>query len=149
MVLPSDVTKVFVSSKYKLACDENGWYATGRSKFSDIWQELLPHIVHPVQIFASHTNRMACPFKCQCAFQKKRKYGDSNQLSNICHEQRPSVSIIIIKLMLLRLLGNHPTQILGLPTAHMTLLNKFTIRMMLSRQDLSTSKLLENAVSLE
>jgi hypothetical protein len=44
MVLPSDVTKALVYSKYKSACEENEWEAVGRSKFYDVWSELLPHI---------------------------------------------------------------------------------------------------------
>ena len=44
MVLPSDVSKVFVYSKYKEACTHNHWSALGRSLFYQIWQELLPFI---------------------------------------------------------------------------------------------------------
>ena len=44
MVLPSDVSKVFVYSKYKEACTHNHWSAVGRSLFYQIWQELLPFI---------------------------------------------------------------------------------------------------------
>ena len=40
-VLPSDVTKAL---KYKSACEKNEWEAVGRSKFYDLWSELLPHI---------------------------------------------------------------------------------------------------------
>ena len=44
VALPSDLTKVFVYGKYKAACDENGWLTAGRSKFYEVWQDLLPHI---------------------------------------------------------------------------------------------------------
>ena len=44
MVLPSDITKVFVYTKYREACSANGWEAAGRSKFFSVWQESLPHI---------------------------------------------------------------------------------------------------------
>ena len=44
MVRPSDVTKALVYSKYKSACAESEREAVGRSKFYDLWSELLPHI---------------------------------------------------------------------------------------------------------
>lgn len=44
MVLPSDITKVFVYSKYRQACDANNWTLVRRTKFYDVWQHLLPHI---------------------------------------------------------------------------------------------------------
>ena len=43
-VLPSDVTKALVYSKYKSASEKNEWEAVERSKFYDLWSELLPHI---------------------------------------------------------------------------------------------------------
>ena len=37
VVLSSDVTNVFVYSKYRAACNKNGWVPAGRSKFYTIW----------------------------------------------------------------------------------------------------------------
>ena len=45
MILPSDITKIFVYSKYKQACKSSNRSAVGRSKFYDIWQHQLPHIL--------------------------------------------------------------------------------------------------------
>ena len=44
MVLPTDVTKAVVYSKYKQACEANDWIAFGCSGFYELWQQLLPHI---------------------------------------------------------------------------------------------------------
>ena len=44
MVLPSDITKTHVFTKYRDACSSNGWTAVGRTKFYDVWQNILPHI---------------------------------------------------------------------------------------------------------
>ena len=44
MILPADITKVFVYSKYKQACVEKGSTPVGRSKFYEVWEESLPHI---------------------------------------------------------------------------------------------------------
>ena len=41
MVLPTDVTKVVVYSKYK---HESGFQCASKSKFYQLWQEVLPHI---------------------------------------------------------------------------------------------------------
>ena len=44
MVLPSDITKAHVFTKYRDTCSSNGWSAVGRTKFYDVWQNILPHI---------------------------------------------------------------------------------------------------------
>ena len=44
MLLPSDITKVFVYNKYKEACIASGFRHAGKSKFYQVWQEVLPHI---------------------------------------------------------------------------------------------------------
>ena len=44
MVLPSDITKAHVFTKYRDAYSSNGWTAVGRTKFYDVWQNILPHI---------------------------------------------------------------------------------------------------------
>ena len=44
MILPSDITKNFVYSKYKQVCESSDRSFVGNSKFYDIWQHQLPHI---------------------------------------------------------------------------------------------------------
>ena len=44
MVLPTDITKLVVYSKYKQACTASGFLCAGKSKFYQLWQEVLPHI---------------------------------------------------------------------------------------------------------
>ena len=44
MVLPSDITEAHVFKKYSDSCLSNGWNAVGRTKFYDVWQNILPHI---------------------------------------------------------------------------------------------------------
>ena len=46
IVLSSDITKVFVY-KYKEACIASGFRHAGKSKFYQVWQEVLPHISVP------------------------------------------------------------------------------------------------------
>ena len=44
ILLPTDITKVFVHSKYKEACSERGFRPAGKSSFYQLWQDVLPHI---------------------------------------------------------------------------------------------------------
>lgn len=63
VVLPSDITKQFVFTKYKDACATNTWTAVGKSKFYSLWQECLPHISisQPSSdlCYVCHSNSMA------------------------------------------------------------------------------------------
>ena len=44
LVLPADITKITVYSKYKQACSLSDLRVAGKSKFYQVWQEILPHI---------------------------------------------------------------------------------------------------------
>ena len=44
MILPSDITKAIVYSKYRDASTANGSEPVGRSKFYSVWQQSLPQI---------------------------------------------------------------------------------------------------------
>ena len=44
ILLPTDITKLFVHSKYKEACSEHGFRPAGKSSFYQLWQDVLPHI---------------------------------------------------------------------------------------------------------
>ena len=61
MVLPSDITKSHVLTKYRDACLNNGWTAAGRSKFYDVWQSFTSHFLLPSLplIFVLHVSRRA------------------------------------------------------------------------------------------
>ena len=44
LVLPADITKITVYSKYKQACSLSDLRVAGKSTFYQVWQEILPHI---------------------------------------------------------------------------------------------------------
>ena len=44
LILPADITKITVYSKYKQACSLSDLRVAGKSTFYQVWQEILPHI---------------------------------------------------------------------------------------------------------
>ena len=75
MVLPSDITKLLVLTKYRDACLHNGWTAAGRSKFYGVWQSVLPHIsiTKPASDHCFTCQQNSLALQSPPAFQRKRR----------------------------------------------------------------------------
>ena len=146
MILPSDITKVFVYSMYKQACESSSRSAVGRSKFYDIWQHQLPHIsICPPSADLLH---ISAKYKSPFAFLKHKKAtrlatAQEHLLRAKTERNRYNSQVDTAqKAWTLSRTNRQP------PRTHTILHSRFIIHMIPNRHDRSTSRQLGSVESV-